>query len=123
VYRSDVQRLVDSVDAVLADRGPIAGRHWFEMLAEYIRLKHGLGEALHAAAVQYAIDETYAPVVGAVATLLGAWGQDRTFKPGLDPDDILLRGYAWRVEHSAAGRAQARGPMDLAVDGVRRSRA
>ncbi|GAA1193809.1 hypothetical protein GCM10009608_31740 [Pseudonocardia alaniniphila] len=33
---------------------------WFETLAHYIRLKHGLGEALHNAAIQDAINETYA---------------------------------------------------------------
>src|ERR1700737_5191686 len=48
VYRHDVQHLVDSVPDVLADHTPLdAFRVWFHTLADYVRLKHGLGERLH----------------------------------------------------------------------------
>ena len=47
VYRRDMQRLVDSVPDVLAIHPPLdAFRFWFHTLAEYVRVKHGLGEAL-----------------------------------------------------------------------------
>ena len=43
VYRHDVQRLVDSVSDVLAKNPPLqAFRVWFQTLADYVRLKHGL---------------------------------------------------------------------------------
>ena len=69
VYRHDVQKLVDSVYEILATHPPLeAFTAWFESLAAYVRVKHGLGEALHNAAIQNAIDETYAPVVAAVTS-------------------------------------------------------
>jgi AcrR family transcriptional regulator len=51
LYQHEVQAVVDSVPKVLAEREPLeALRAWFLRLAEYVRLKHGLGEALHSAA-------------------------------------------------------------------------
>jgi hypothetical protein len=71
VYRHEVRKLVDSVDEILASHPPLeALTTWFETLAAYIRVKHGLGEALHNAAIQNAINETYTPVVVAVTKLL-----------------------------------------------------
>jgi AcrR family transcriptional regulator len=121
VYEHDVQRLVDSVPDVLRRRAPLdALRAWFETLADYIRVKHGLGEAMHTAAVQDAINATYAPVIEAVTTLLAACVDDGSIRPGLDPDDVLLlMGFMWRTEHSPAGKRRARRVMDLAIDGLR----
>ncbi|AWS43858.1 TetR/AcrR family transcriptional regulator [Streptosporangium sp. 'caverna'] len=119
VYRRDVQRLVDSVGRLLADREPLdAFRLWFETLADYVRLKHGLGEALHTAAVRDAVNETYAPVTAAVGELLRACEEAGSVRPGLDPADVLLlMGFMWRVGPDEAGRAQARRVMALAVEG------
>ncbi|QAY71536.1 TetR/AcrR family transcriptional regulator [Xylanimonas protaetiae] len=121
VYQHDVQRLVDSVDAVLAEHAPLAAfRVWFHRLADYVRLKHGLGEALHTAAAQDAINETYAPVTAAVATLLEACVADGSVRPGLDPADVLLlMGFLWRVPGTDTGRAQADRLVDLVLDGIR----
>src|ERR1700683_1766346 len=89
VYRHDVQKLVDSVDEILATHPPLeAFTPWFETLAAYIRVKHGLGEALHNAAVQNAIDETYAPVEDAVRRLLDACVTAGVVRPGLAPGDV-----------------------------------
>src|ERR1700710_122441 len=45
VYQHDVARLVDSVPDVLATHSALdAFRTWFHTLADYIRVKHGLGE-------------------------------------------------------------------------------
>ncbi len=47
VYRHDVQQLADSVPELLEEYPPLdAFRHWFERLASYVRIKHGLGDAL-----------------------------------------------------------------------------
>lgn len=120
VYGQDVQRLVSSVPDVLARHQPLdAFRVWFETLADYVRVKHGLGEALHTAAVHDAINETYAPVVGAVGVLLEACVADGSMRPGLEPADVLLlMGFLWRVT-GAAGGNQARRVMELAIDGFR----
>lgn len=121
VYRHDVRRLVDSVDDVLAAHAPLdAFRVWFRTLADYVRLKHGLGEALHTAAVQDVVNETYAPVTAAVGVLLQACVADGSVRPGLDPADVLLlMGFLWRVGPGEQGRVQADRIMELAIDGFR----
>ena len=121
VYRHDVARLVESVPRVLAENPPLeAFRVWFRTLAAYVRPKHGLGEALHSAAVQDAINETYAPVVAAVADLLRACANAGTLRPGLDADDVvLLMGFMWRVAPDAEGLAQADRLMEMTIAGLR----
>ena len=123
VYRHDVLKLVDAVDEMLASRRPIeAFVAWFETLAEYVRIKHGLGDALHNAAIQNAINETYAPVVAAVAKLLDACVADGSVCEGFDPADILLlMGFLWRVGPGAGGVEQGRRLMQMALDGIRRT--
>jgi AcrR family transcriptional regulator len=124
VYRHDVRKLVDSVDAILAAHPPLeAFTTWFETLAAYIRVKHGLGEALHSAAIQNAIDETYAPVVAAVTRLLDACVADNSVRRGIDPADVLLlMGYLWRVAPDEDGIAQGRRLTQIVLDGIRTGR-
>jgi AcrR family transcriptional regulator len=121
VYRHDMQRLVASVPDVLAAHTPLeAFRRWFHTLAEYVRLKHGLGEALHTAAAQNAVNETYAPVTAAVGDLLRACEADGSVRPGLDPADVLLvMGFLWRVGPGARGLDQADRVMELVITGLR----
>lgn len=121
VYRHDVQRLVDSVSDVLAKNAPLqAFRVWFHTLADYVRLKHGLGEALRSAAVQDAINETYKPVVTAVGQLVEACVEDGSMRSNLDPDDVLLlMGFMWRVDAGADGKKQAARIMELVIEGLR----
>jgi AcrR family transcriptional regulator len=124
VYRHDVQKLVDSVDETLAAHPPLeAFTAWFEKLAAYVRVKHGLGEALHNAAIQNAIDETYAPVVAAVTKLLDACIADNSVRRDLDPADVLLlMGYLWRVAPDEDGIRQGRRLTQIVLDGIRTGR-
>jgi AcrR family transcriptional regulator len=124
VYRHDVRKLVDSVDELLATQPPLAAfTAWFEKLAAYIRVKLGLGEALHNAAIQNAIDETYAPVVAAVTKLLDACVADNSVRPDLDPADVLLlMGYLWRVAPDEEGVRQGRRLTQIVLDGIRMAR-
>ncbi len=121
VYQHDVQRLVDGVDDILATHDPLdAFRVWFRTLADYVRVKHGLGEALHTVAAQRVVNDTYAPVTAAVGTLLEACTADGSIRPGLDPADVLLlMGFLWRVGPDDEGREQANRIMELAIDGFR----
>jgi|HubBroStandDraft_1064217.scaffolds.fasta_scaffold42492_2 AcrR family transcriptional regulator len=121
VYQHDVRKLVDSVGEVLASHPALeAFTAWFETLAAYIRVKHGLGEALHNAAIQDAINETYAPVVAAVTKLLDACVADNSVRPGLDPADVLLlMGYLWRVAPGEDGIRQGRRLTRIVLDGIR----
>jgi AcrR family transcriptional regulator len=121
VYKHDVLKLVGSVDKLLAKHAPLdAFVAWFDSLAAYVRLKHGLGEALHNAAVQNAINETYAPVEGAVGLLLDACVTAGVVQPGLDPGDVLLvMGFLWRVAPDPAGVQQASRVTRIVLDGIR----
>jgi AcrR family transcriptional regulator len=121
VYRQDVQVLADSVAEVLVECEPLdAFRMWFDRLADYVRIRHGLGEALHSAAAQDVVNETYAPVTAAVGELLAACEAAKVLRPGLDPADVmLLMGFLWRVGPGEDGKAQAARLFDLVVDGIR----
>lgn len=121
VYKRDVLKLVGSVDRLLAKHPPLdAFLAWFEALAAYVRLKHGLGEALHNAAVQNAINETYAPVEKAVGQLLDACIAAGVVRPGLEPGDVLLlMGFLWRVAPGPAGVQQGRRVSEIVLYGIR----
>lgn len=110
-YQHDVERLVAAVDTVLAEQPSAKNAFiaWFETLAAYIRIKHGLGEALHSAAIQDAINATYAPVTAAVTKLVDACVAEGSMAPGHDPADVLLlMGFLWRVAPNKEGLAQGR---------------
>jgi AcrR family transcriptional regulator len=123
VYRHDVDRLVGSVPGVLAAHAPLdALRHWFTTLAAYVRLKHGLGDALNTAAAQEVIDATYGPVTAAIGELLAACERAGEVRPGLDPGDVLmLMSCLWRTPEGPGGAAQAGRLLELAIDGFRRA--
>jgi AcrR family transcriptional regulator len=120
LYRQEVQSLVDAVPDTLAAHDPLdALRVWFLRLADYVRIKHGLGEALHTAAAQDAINETYAPVTAAVGQLLAAAERAGQVRPGLDPGDVLLMmGFLWRVGHGETGLRQAERILEMVIVGL-----
>lgn len=121
VYRHDMGRLVDSVPDVLAAHAPLdALRHWFTTLAAYVRVKHGLGDALNTAAAQAVVSASYAPVTAAIGQLLKACEGAGAVRPGLDPADVLLLlSCLWRTSNNPDGTAQARRLLELAIDGFR----
>jgi AcrR family transcriptional regulator len=122
VYRHDMQKLADSVGELLKMHSPLdAFLTWFETLAAYIRIKHGLDQALHSAAIRSAIDESYAPVAAAVARLLDACVADGSVRPGLAADDVLLlMGFLWRLPPGDDGREQGRRIMQIVFNGILR---
>jgi AcrR family transcriptional regulator len=120
VYRQEVQSLVDAVPGILDEYPPLeALRVWFLRLAGFVRIKHGLGEALQTAAAQDVVNETYAPVTEAIGVLLQACENAGDARPGLEPADILLlMGFLWRTGPGQAGGQQARRVLDLAIRGL-----
>ena len=110
-YQHDIERLTAEADAVLK-RQPSAKAafvEWFETLAGYIRLKHGLGDALHSAAAQDVISASWAPATAAVKKLADACVAEGTIAPGHDPADIImLMSFLWRVANDDEGAAQGR---------------
>jgi AcrR family transcriptional regulator len=121
VYQHEVQGLVESVPALLSEHPPLeALRLWFEELAGYVKIKHGLGDALHAATAEDIVSETYGPVTNAIGQLLRAGEDAGTVRPGLDPGDVLLlMGFLWRTGPGEQGKAQAARLLDLVIDSLR----
>jgi AcrR family transcriptional regulator len=121
VYQHDMDRLVDSVPDVLATRTPLdALRQWFTNLATYVRIKHGLGEALHSAAAQEVVSASWPPVTDAVRQLLDVCERAGEIRPGIDPVDvIMLMSCLWRTPDNPDGAAQADRLLELAIDGFR----
>jgi AcrR family transcriptional regulator len=121
VYRRDFQLLIDSAPALLAQHPPVqALRLWFDRLAYYGKVKHGLADVLHAVRNDGLAGESYGPVIGAITMLLRACEQDGSVRAGHDPDDVLLLlGFLWRIDHSGDWQAQAGRLLDLVMAGLR----
>jgi AcrR family transcriptional regulator len=121
VYLDDVEDVSAQAPVLLAERPPVeALRAWFELLADRIRTKHGLGEALNSPEAEKAIADSYAPVHAAIAELLAAGEAVGELKPGLDPSDVLLlMSFLWRTADDADGRAQADRTLELVLAGLR----
>jgi len=121
VYRRDMDRLVGSVPEVLAAHAPLeALRRWLTTLAAYVRIKHGLGDALNTAAAQDIVSTTSASVTAAVGQLLDACERAGEVRPGLNPADvIMLISCLWRTPDDPDGAAQADRLLELAIDGFR----
>ena len=121
VYRHDVQQLVDSAPVLLEEHPPLdALRLWFDRLAHYGKIKHGLADVLHAATSDGLVGETYGPVIGAITLLQRACEEAGSIRPGLDPDDVLLvMGFLWRIDPSRDWEARAGRLLDLVMDGLR----
>jgi hypothetical protein len=121
VYRHDVQQLVDSAPVLLEEHSPLdALRLWFDRLAQYGKIKHGLADVLHAATSDGLVGETYGLVIGAITLLLRACEEADSIRPGLAPDDVLLvMGFLWRIDPSRDWEARASRLLDLVMDGLR----
>lgn len=110
-YQHDIERLTATADDVLARHASAKAAfvEWFETLSAYIRIKHGLGDALHSAAAQELISASWAPVSAAVKKLVDACVAEGTIAPGHDPADIvMLMSFLWRVANDDDGAAQGR---------------
>ncbi len=120
-YQHDLDRLTDVVDDVLArhDSARAAFVEWFETLAAYIRIKHGLGDAMHSAAMQEAVDAAWGPTSAAVRKLVDACVAEGSMAAGHDPADvIMLLSFLWRVAPGEAGVKQGRRLMAAVFHGL-----
>ncbi|MDQ1486216.1 MAG: hypothetical protein QOJ62_1909 [Actinomycetota bacterium] len=120
VYRQELQSILDSVHDLVAEYPPLeALRLWLLRLADFARVKHGLGEALQAAAGKDVDDEALTPVTEAVAVLLQACEKAGEVRPGIEASDVLLlMGFLWSKAGGDAGEQQARRVLDLAIAGL-----
>ena len=110
-YQHDIERLTATADEVLVRHASAKAAfvEWFETLSAYIRIKHGLGDALHSAAAQELISASWAPTTAAVKKLVDACVAEGSIAPGHDPADIImLMSFLWRVSNDDDGAAQGR---------------
>jgi AcrR family transcriptional regulator len=124
VYQRDIDRITDTAEEVLAhnDSAKAAFIEWFDTLAASIRVKHGLGDALHSRAAQAMIDDAWGPTSTAVGMLVDACVTEGTMAPGHDPADvIMLMSFLWRVAPNDAGEAQARRLVAMVFAGLERA--
>jgi AcrR family transcriptional regulator len=120
-YQQDIERTTAMADEVLARNtsAKAAFIEWFEALSGYIRIKHGLGDALHSAAVQDVVDAAWGPTSVAVGKLVEACVKEGTIAPGHDPADIImLMSFLWRVANNDAGIAQGRRLIATVFNGL-----
>lgn len=118
VYQEEVERLVDSVPALLDRLKPReALRDWTIDLVDAMRKKHGLGDALSAGTHQAMVENSYGPVIDAITQLLDAGKREESIRYDADPRDFLqLTGALWRA---ASGPEDRSLPMlDLILDGL-----
>jgi AcrR family transcriptional regulator len=123
VYQREVRQVVGAADQLLAEREPAdALREWVARLAQYAMTKHGLADAMRAAAAPGSalFEETYAPIVGALGRLLAAAEQAGCVRAGLSPDDVILAlAGLWEIDPATDWKAQASRLYDLVFNGLR----
>ena len=124
VYRQEIQALVDLAPALIVRHPPLGAlRRWFDRLAHYGRIKHGLADVLHAATTDGVHGETYGPMVGAIDRLLRACEAAGDIGSGADAEDVLLlMGFLWRIEPGPEGEARAKRLLDLVIAGLQAGR-
>ncbi|MFJ5224134.1 TetR/AcrR family transcriptional regulator [Streptomyces sp. NPDC088400] len=120
VYRHDVQALIDAAPELLAQETPFeALRLWFDRLASYARIKHGVAAAVEAATRADLSNEYYDPVIAAITLLLDACKTAGTVRPDVDADEVLLLvSFLWRMENPD-WEARSRHLLTLVMDGLR----
>ncbi len=120
VYRHDVRAVIDAAPALLAENPPLqALRLWFDRLASYGRIKHGLAQAVEAATRADLSGEYYGEMAAAITLLLEAGQAAGVVRPDVDADEVLLLvGFLWRIDN-AGWEARSRHMLDLVMDSLR----
>jgi AcrR family transcriptional regulator len=121
VHRNDVRALVDSAPALLASLpAREAMRKWFDQLAAYGRIKHGLADALYSAMRETLSDEGYSSIVEAIGMLLAAGKEQGEVRTDIDAEEMLLLvGFLWRMETDDDWEVRASHLLDLVMDATR----
>jgi AcrR family transcriptional regulator len=121
VYQLEVDQLVSSAPGLLGKLEPLeALRSWTTDLVGYMRIKHGLGDALSPSVQRSVNEQTYGPVTSAITMMLDAGKADGSIRADADSADyLLLIGALWRTTEQD-GRPQR--ILGLILDGLRARR-
>lgn len=121
VYRQDVKAVIDAAPALLAAHPPFeALRHWFDRLASYGRIKHGVSQAVEAATRADLSSEHYHQVVAALTLLLDDCKAVDAVRPDADAAEVLLLvGFLWRIDNPG-WQARTHHMLNVVMDGLRR---
>ncbi len=121
VYVADVRELVEAAPVLLGAHPPFTAlRLWFDRLASYGRIKHGLADALHMATRAQLASEHYGPVIEAIGLLLRACKEAEVVRPDVDADEVLLLvGFLWRIDLDVDWEARSHHLLELVMDGLR----
>lgn len=120
VHRADIAELIDMVPGLIATLPPQeALRVWLGRLAEYGRLKKGLGRAIHSAMHEQLASEGYAPVVGAIDDLLRAGSGRNLYRTDVSGAELLLLvGFLWQLELTPDRDARSARLLDVVLAGL-----
>jgi AcrR family transcriptional regulator len=120
VHRADMEELAAAAPDLLLDHSPLeALRLWLGMLAEYGRLKNGLGDALASALHEALGRVVQTPDLGALRTLLEAAQADGSIRADLTAEDVfLLVGFLWRLDRAPDRRERAGRMLDTVLRGM-----
>ncbi|WP_206443278.1 TetR/AcrR family transcriptional regulator [Candidatus Protofrankia californiensis] len=121
VYHQDVRAVIDAAAALLDAHPPLdALRLWFDRLASYGRIKHGVAGAVEAATRADLSSEYYDQVIEAITLLLNAGKNAKTLREDVDAEEVLLLvGFLWRIDN-ADWEVRSRHLLDLVMDSLRR---
>ena len=119
VYREDVGNLVAAAPTLLAEHEPLTALAlWFDLVADYARVKRGVFAAVEAGMSQALAAHSLGPIGEAITVLLDAGKADGTIRPDVDARDvILLIGYLTRLE-PAEWDTRARHLLQVVLDGL-----
>jgi AcrR family transcriptional regulator len=120
VYRSELARLSEGVDELLAEAPPVeAMRSWMHRYQQFVATKRGMAETLRAVIASGAITSghTREHLNGAIAAIIAAGVADGSLREDILPTDVSasLAG----VMLAATDDHQATRMLDLLVEGMR----
>jgi AcrR family transcriptional regulator len=120
VHRRDVNALVDAAPVLLEKFTPVrALREWFDQLAEYGRVKHGLLDVVYASMHKQLDDEGTGPVLSAIHLMLAAGQAAGSLRTDVSAEDVLLLvGFLWRLDLRDNWPAQSARLLNVIMDGL-----
>jgi AcrR family transcriptional regulator len=122
-YRNETARLCAAAPELLQTSAAAeALRDWMDLFVDYMATKHGMADALHAVLVTEGDlrMQTRDLLTEALATLMAAGVADRTMRPDIDPNDVLMGlGGVTLIAGEPGQRDLARRLLDLLVDGIK----